>query len=125
MSHRTRYSAKMGGGDNGISAAFGLKSLKPLKIRLWSAPLLRNRITRAQRGLNRLLCSGCPVIQTLPTDSATEPCEEVSVPARYRPDHCPQCEARQALTAHGFYSRTLVDATFDGTIRVRARVRLL
>jgi Domain of unknown function (DUF6431) len=45
--------------------------------------------------------------------------EEVSTPDRYRPDHCPQCQARQPLIAHGFYSRTLVDAGFDGTIRVR------
>lgn len=29
-------------------------------------------------------------------------------PDRYRPDHCPQCEAARPLTAHGFYSRMLV-----------------
>ncbi|MBM3956675.1 MAG: transposase family protein [Gemmatimonadetes bacterium] len=40
-------------------------------------------------------------------------------PDRYRPARCPQCEARQPLTAHGFYQRTLVDAAFDGVIRVR------
>ena len=45
--------------------------------------------------------------------------KEISSPDRYRPDHCPQCEARRPLTAHGFYSRTLVDAEFDGSIRVR------
>lgn len=38
---------------------------------------------------------------------------------RYRPDHCPQCEATQSLTGHGFYRRTLVDTGFDGVIRVR------
>ena len=38
---------------------------------------------------------------------------------RYRPDHCPQCEAKQPLTGHGFYRRTLVDKAFDGVIRVR------
>jgi hypothetical protein len=38
---------------------------------------------------------------------------------RYRPDHCPQCEATQPLTGHGFYGRTLVDRGFDGVIRVR------
>ena len=43
---------------------------------------------------------------------------EIIDPARYRPDHCPQCEAHCPLTAHGFYSRTLVDAEFDGSIRV-------
>ncbi len=45
--------------------------------------------------------------------------KEISDPDRYRPDHCPQCEAHQPLTAHGFYSRTLVDVAFDGSIRVR------
>jgi hypothetical protein len=45
--------------------------------------------------------------------------EELSDPDRYRPDHCPQCEARHPLRAHGFYTRTLVDIAFDGTIRVR------
>jgi len=45
--------------------------------------------------------------------------EEITDPDRYRPDHCPQCEAHQALTAHGFYRRTLVDVAFDGSIRVR------
>lgn len=45
--------------------------------------------------------------------------KEVSDPDRYRPDHCPQCAANRPLTAHGFYSRTLVDVEFDGTIRVR------
>jgi Domain of unknown function (DUF6431) len=44
---------------------------------------------------------------------------EIADPDRYRPDHCPQCEARRPLTAHGFYSRTLVDEEFDGSIRVR------
>jgi transposase-like protein len=45
--------------------------------------------------------------------------EEVSDPDRYRPDHCPQCEAKHPLIGHGFYRRTLVDAAFDGVIRVR------
>lgn len=45
--------------------------------------------------------------------------EELSDPDRYRPDHCPQCEAHRPLRAHGFYTRTLVDLAFDGTIRVR------
>lgn len=45
--------------------------------------------------------------------------EAISEPDRYRPDQCPQCEAKQALTGHGFYRRTLVDDDFDGTIRVR------
>ncbi len=45
--------------------------------------------------------------------------EEIADPDRCRPDHCPQCEAQQPLTGHGFYRRTLVDVTFDGIIRVR------
>src|SRR5438874_10444296 len=45
--------------------------------------------------------------------------EEISDPNRYRPDHCPQCEAEHPLTGHGFYRRTLVHAAFDGVIRVR------
>jgi Domain of unknown function (DUF6431) len=45
--------------------------------------------------------------------------EMISDPAQHRPDHCPQCEARQPLTGHGFYRRTLVDLAFDGVIRVR------
>jgi hypothetical protein len=38
---------------------------------------------------------------------------------RYRPDHCPQCEANHPLTGHGFYRRTLADIAFDGILRVR------
>lgn len=45
--------------------------------------------------------------------------EEIADADRYRPTHCPQCQAQRSLTAHGFYSRTLVDAGFDGSIRVR------
>ncbi len=51
--------------------------------------------------------------------SAQQYAEGVSNPDRYRPDHCPQCPARQPLIAHGFYSRTLVEAGFDGSIQVR------
>lgn len=45
--------------------------------------------------------------------------DAISDPDRYRPDHCPQCQAKQPLKGHGFYSRTLVDLAFDGVIRVR------
>jgi transposase-like protein len=45
--------------------------------------------------------------------------EELSGLEQYRPLRCPQCQARHPLRAHGFYSRTLVDLEFDGTIRVR------
>jgi transposase-like protein len=44
---------------------------------------------------------------------------ELSDPERCRPRHCPQCEAKRPLTAHGFYCRTLEDVDFDGVIRVR------
>jgi len=53
------------------------------------------------------------------TGSVQEYETEISDADRYRPDHCPQCEARHPLIAHGFYSRTLVDLTFDGLLRVR------
>jgi len=46
-------------------------------------------------------------------------CEQISDPDRYRPDHCPQCQAKHRLTAHGFYTRTLIDTDFDGSIPVR------
>jgi transposase-like protein len=44
---------------------------------------------------------------------------EISDPDRYRPAHCPQCQAKPPLTAHGFYHRTLGDVDFDGDIPVR------
>ena len=43
----------------------------------------------------------------------------LSDPDRYRPNHCPQCEAKESLVGHGFYRRTLVDNGFDGVIPVR------
>src|ERR1051325_8195653 len=45
--------------------------------------------------------------------------EQLSAPDRYRPGYCPQCQAKQRLTAHGFYTRTLIDTDFDGSIAVR------
>lgn len=45
--------------------------------------------------------------------------EQLSDPDRYRPASCPQCPAKQPLTAHGFYTRTLIDSAFDGCFRVR------
>lgn len=53
------------------------------------------------------------------TGSAQQYAEEIFTPDRLRPDQCPQCQARQPLIAHGFYSRTPVEAGFDGSIRVR------
>ena len=45
--------------------------------------------------------------------------EQLDNPDCYRPGHCPQCQAKHPLTAHGFYTRTLIDTAFDGVIRVR------
>ena len=45
--------------------------------------------------------------------------EEISDPDRHRPVHCPQCAAQHPLIAHGFYSRTIADVEFAGSIRVR------
>lgn len=53
------------------------------------------------------------------TGSAQQYAAEIATPDRYRPDHCPQCQTPHSLIAHGFYSRTLVDIGFDGSIRVR------
>jgi transposase-like protein len=44
---------------------------------------------------------------------------QLADPDCYRPGHCPQCQAKYPLTAHGFYTRTLIDTAFDGVIRVR------
>jgi len=53
------------------------------------------------------------------TGSVQQYLEQPAGPDQHRPAHCPQCQAKQPLTAHGFYTRTIVDATFDGSIRVR------
>jgi len=45
--------------------------------------------------------------------------EQLNDPDQHRPACCPQCQAQDPLTAHGFYSRTIIDAAFDGSIRVR------
>lgn len=45
--------------------------------------------------------------------------EQLSDPDSHRPGHCPQCQAKHPLTAHGFYTRTLIATAFDGIIRVR------
>jgi len=45
--------------------------------------------------------------------------EQLSDPDAHRPSHCPQCQTKRPLSAHGFYTRTLVDTAFDGVIRVR------
>ena len=45
--------------------------------------------------------------------------EQIENPDRGRPSSCPQCQSKEPLTAHGFYSRTIVDEAFDGLIRIR------
>ena len=45
--------------------------------------------------------------------------DQLDDPDQHRPAQCPQCRAKRPLTAHGFYTRTLVDTAFDGVIRVR------
>lgn len=53
------------------------------------------------------------------TGSVQQYLEHLADPDQHRPAHCPQCQAKHPLTAHGFYSRTLIDSAFDGLIRVR------
>ena len=53
------------------------------------------------------------------TGSVQQYTEQLTNPDCYRPGHCPQCHTKHPLTAHGFYMRTLIDAAFDGVIRVR------
>ena len=45
--------------------------------------------------------------------------EQLTDPDCYRPGHCPQCQTKHPLTAHGFYTRTLIDTAFDCVMRVR------
>ena len=53
------------------------------------------------------------------TGSVQQYLEQLADPDRHRPAHCPQCQAKHPLTAHGFYTRTLIDSAFDGLIPVR------
>jgi hypothetical protein len=45
--------------------------------------------------------------------------EQLADPDGFRPDHCPQCRTKHPLTAHGFYTRTIIDTAFNGVIPVR------
>lgn len=42
-----------------------------------------------------------------------------ATPDLHRPTHCPQCQAKHPLKAHGFYTRTIIDIAFEGDIRIR------
>lgn len=57
--------------------------------------------------------------------SIQEYLQEFSDADRYRPKPCPLCHAAHPLRAHGFYSRTLVDVNYDGSILVRRYLCLL
>jgi hypothetical protein len=45
--------------------------------------------------------------------------QQLADPDQHRPAHCPQCQSKRPPTAHGFYTRTIIDTAFDGPIRVR------
>jgi hypothetical protein len=45
--------------------------------------------------------------------------EQLADPDQHRPAHCPQCQSKRPPTAHGFYTRTIIDIAFDGPIPVR------
>ena len=53
------------------------------------------------------------------TGSVADYLAQLDNPDQYRPHQCPLCQAKRPLAAHGFYTRTIVDSTFDGWIRVR------
>ena len=53
------------------------------------------------------------------TGSVRQYLDQLADPDQHRPTRCPQCQAKHPLTAHGFYSRTLIDTTCDELIRVR------
>jgi transposase-like protein len=51
--------------------------------------------------------------------SVQEYLAQLVVRDQHRPARCPQCQAKDPLKAHGFYTRTIADTAFDGAIRVR------
>ena len=53
------------------------------------------------------------------TGSVQQYLAQLDDPHHHRPACCPQCQAKDPLTAHGFYIRTIIDTAFDGPIRVR------
>ena len=53
------------------------------------------------------------------TGSVRQYLEQLADPDLHRPAHCPQCQVKHPLTAHGFYTRTIIDSAFDGVIAVR------
>ena len=53
------------------------------------------------------------------TGSVQQYLEQLADPDPHRPAHCPQCQDKRPLTAHGFYTRTIIHTSFDGRIPVR------
>ena len=53
------------------------------------------------------------------TGSVPDYLKQLANPDCHRPTHCPQCQCKEPLTAHGFYTRTIIDSAFDGPIPVR------
>lgn len=45
--------------------------------------------------------------------------DQLADPHKYRPSSCPICQAKKPLATHGFYSRSVVELTFEGVIQVR------
>ena len=72
---------------------------------------------RAERTLGVATPRSDPTMQILhPFAGPVQPyLEQLADPDRHRPTHCPQCQAKHPLIAHGFYTRAIV----DGAIRVR------
>lgn len=63
-------------------------------------------------------CRSMQILHPFP-GSVHDYLEQLGDPDLDRPRGCPQCNANQPLTAHGFYRRTLTDSSFDGTIPIR------
>ena len=76
---------------------------------------------RAERTLGVATPRSDPTMQILhPFTGPVQPyLDQLADPERHRPGQCPQCQAKHPLIAHGFYTRTIIDAAFDGAIRVR------
>jgi hypothetical protein len=78
-------------------------------------------LRRTQQPRELAAPKGDPTMQILHpfTGSVQQYLDQLGDPDRHRPAGCPQCQAQDPLTAHGFYTRTIIDAAFDGAIRVR------
>jgi hypothetical protein len=50
--------------------------------------------------------------------------KQLSNPDAHRPSFCPQCQTQRPLSAHGFYTRTLIDLPIS-TLRLTSRHSIL